>query len=1831
MKKLFLIFFVIFSFIAVLINDCFSALNSKKSATSPKLKAFASYEKLPLFFIENRGQLNDKVCYYLKGRKAGIYFTKEAIVYDLLSPLKEKNSSQLVNNKQEAFNRFSFIIKPVGANRDVRLYAKEERSGRVNYLRGNNPERWLTNIPLYKTIIYKGLYKGIDLTIYGSNSQMEYDLIVSPGADPRTISLACNGIDSLELDDRGNLIIKTPLGDIKHLKPRIYQEIDGRHYDIDGSFVVSHNTFSFDIKDYNKDYALIIDPLTLSYSTYLGGDDNEGAYKIAVDSSGNAYVTGYTWSTDFPSWSGYQWENWGKRDIFVTKFRQSDNTLLYSTFLGGSESETGRGIAVDAQGNAYVTGYTDSSDFPVINAYQAVYGGGDADAFVSKLGPDGFTLIYSTFLGGSESDWAYGIAVDSLGNAYVTGETYSTAFPTKNAYQVSGGGTFQDTFVTKLAPAGSSISYSTFLGGGNSDWGNAIALDASGNAYVTGGTKSSDFPTHNAYQSTYGGGDIDAFISKLGPNGTTLTYSTFLGGSKSDRARDISVDSSGNTYVTGYTDSTDFPKVNAYQATYGGGDTDAFISKLGPGGTTLTYSTFLGGSSDDWGYGIAIDTSGNASIIGATKSANFPMHNAYQAAHGGGDTDAFISKLGPDGTTLTYSTFLGGSSDDWGNSIAVDASTNLYMAGYTASSDFPVLGAYQELFGGGGRDCFFVKFEAEAQNEPPTANAGNDQSLTEGVVVTLDGSNSTDPDDGIDTFQWSQVSGSTVTLSDPSAVKPTFTASTVLQTCEACIFRLTVTDHDGLQDTDDVAITVCPTPAPTYLRGDVAPFSQPDGMVNVGDALIALRFALGLETPSQDDIKSGDVAPLDSSDSPNPDGALTIGDALVILRIALGLVNCPEAQNTVLGPSGQIDPVTGMPRRPNIRLDHPAGAWADVPEASALYSDKVDLRQITLPDDSSLWDWDGIGWQFVSYGGLVIADDVTLGLPGTGAGDETVLALTYMGAWIEIPSTAVTLAKGRPGRQIHVRDIPTPWTLVVAQPTGEESLVEPPLSLELERLYWTDREEWKSRMLDAVSDLGLSQDASQSKGVKVPRESLRTPEDLKKDLDKALVILRAVCHEGALGFYTPDSVLPLIGHSPFWLYTKGLDMLHAVRQEWMQKIETWAKNWPHNLQFQNRPLESLIPSVLAEFAPWGIDLTRFLIHTGTIGAFDLRVFYPYGELLYADAPLTNCHKNEAMKKINIAELAKEGVTANCFLRLYSRRAMQDTWVDWLKDWRLQRIVRWTPAVLVTAGFVSGAAGPALLFASADEIISYIQGHYSEDKISAYLNLETASMSGTTGYFVADAGASLLGVKGATTGIGGGSLGLAQTLYSVALLYGVSQTNWYMLQEVRSITSETTTYDGLQIPPILAVAVLKDRLTEDFPLNNGYPGERISPQTWTLDFSHGANLQYYFKSHFVCENFAVGASPAILCPELYYSDYSQHTISDLPFKAYKKEQWPKVYDYTGPAAQVLRCSVPKTILGQIAAENALGPSPSATDYELHGFAVAPDNLSEAKFHVLEFLDPRPGESSDNAYFQFVIGGIWEGKKAYMQAIPVMYDGFWCEMSGHCRYPLRTNLVIELYAQSDKEPRATGKIDFLAKGIEDIELYPGEHGKPHLHFAKVHLAPEDNIFGRYEITKWELQSIHPDWINNYNENGFCYGPRCETPGCCHLSVEYWEHEGYSKASIYVRKEDNTFTYCGDVAESRSAGENWENCLPPLEYDNFFKIENNIENKVLTGRAAISSGCNDGEPVTISLWRTIRAEFDKGEVKATFTSEERLDDGTIRTNLKVYFEGQLIQSYK
>ena len=383
--------------------------------------------------------------------------------------------------------------------------------------------------------------------------------------------------------------------------------------------------------------------------------------------------------------------------------------LIYSTYLGGSSDDQGFGIAVDSSGNAYVTGHTSSTDFPTKNPLQTTNGGGDVDAFVTKIDSAGTALVYSTYLGGSGDDQGFGIAVDSSGNAYVAGTTSSTDFPTKNPLQPTYGGG-GDAFVTKISSTGMALAYSTYLGGSGDDLSFGIGVDSAGNAYVTGWTGSTDFPTTtSAVQPVYGGGDRDAFVSKINSTGSALTYSTYLGGSGQDTGNAITVDGSGNAYVTGFTVSTDFPTMNPLQATCGG-DEDAFVTKINSAGTALVYSTYLGGSGADGGYGIGVDSSGNAYVTGDTNSTDFPTKSPLQGTNAGG-LDIFVAKISAAGSALVYSTYLGGSLLDESTGIAVDSARNAYVTGYTVSSiDFPTTtNAVQPTFGGGTYDAFVIK------------------------------------------------------------------------------------------------------------------------------------------------------------------------------------------------------------------------------------------------------------------------------------------------------------------------------------------------------------------------------------------------------------------------------------------------------------------------------------------------------------------------------------------------------------------------------------------------------------------------------------------------------------------------------------------------------------------------------------------------------------------------------------------------------------------------------------------------------------------------------------------------------------------------------------------------------------------------------------------------------------------------------------------------------------------------------------------------------------------------------------------------------------------
>jgi hypothetical protein len=461
-----------------------------------------AYGDLPLAFEANRGQADPRVQFLSRGGGHVLFLTPTEAVLVLTSPAPAtKHARRLADRtgQHEAARRAALRMTFVGANPTPEVTGLEELPGKAHYFIGNDRAKWRPNIPAFAKVRYDDLWPGIDLVYYGNHRQLEYDLVVRPGADPGRILLGIQGADRLELDSQGDLVLHTSAGRVRHRRPVLYQETNGVRTEIAGAYSLEGpDRLGFQVAAYDRSRPLVIDPV-LAYSTYLGGSLGAVGGTIAVDGAGNAYVGGATISADFPTTAGAFDTSYNggifEGDAFVTKFNPTGSALVYSTYLGGSNDDGG-GIALDAAGNVYLTGETSSTDFPTTpGAFQTAYGGGFTDAFVAKLDPTGSALVYSTYLGGSGRERGIGIARDAAGNAYVTGDTDSVDFPTTaGAFQTAFGGV-RDAFVTKLDPAGAALVYSTYLGGSDDDGAWHIAVDLAGTAHVTGGTGSSDFPT----------------------------------------------------------------------------------------------------------------------------------------------------------------------------------------------------------------------------------------------------------------------------------------------------------------------------------------------------------------------------------------------------------------------------------------------------------------------------------------------------------------------------------------------------------------------------------------------------------------------------------------------------------------------------------------------------------------------------------------------------------------------------------------------------------------------------------------------------------------------------------------------------------------------------------------------------------------------------------------------------------------------------------------------------------------------------------------------------------------------------------------------------------------------------------------------------------------------------------------------------------------------------------------------------------------------------------------------------------------------------------------
>jgi hypothetical protein len=756
------------------------------------------------FFIENKGQWHSDVLFLTRMGGLDVWITKYGVNYTFYQIEKNPNAKQAEHLPSKFENDLEdatllghrVLLKLKNHNTHPSPQGKIKQQGYYNYLIGNDPSKHASNVGLYKEAVVKNMYKGIDLRYYFENGYLRYDFIVQPGADPSQIKFELDG-EFKEYLKNNILCYTTRFGEVQMQDLYVYQQGDKKQ--VQAKFTQQNGAWQFQLSNYDKTQPLIIDPLI--YSTYIGGSNSEEAYGIALDGSGNAYITGHTNSTNYDITSGaFQTSNGGSYDVFVTKLNSTGTALIYSTYIGGGALDEGIGIAIDGSGNAYITGRTMSTNYDITPGAFQTSNGGSYDVFVTQLNSTGNGLIYSTYIGGSDLDYGYDIAIDGSGNAYITGITMSTNYDiTAGAFQTTNGGIW-DVFVTKLNSTGTGLIYSTYIGGTSTDVGNDIAIDGSGNAYITGGTISTNYYiTPGAFQ-TSNGGSYDVFVTKLNSTGTGLIYSTYIGGSSYDYGFGIAIDGSGNAYITGTTNSTDYYITPGAFQTTNGGSQDVFVTQLNSTGTGLIYSTYIGGSGNDECRAIAIDGSGNAYITGYTSSTNYDITpGAFQTSNGG-YTDVFVTKLNSTGTGLIYSTYIGGSAGDQGYAIAIDGSGNAYITGYTSSTNYDITpGAFQTT-NGGNIDVFVTKLCPGTIPSQPGAISGN--------TTVCAGSTQT--------YSVASVSGaSSYTWTLPSGWSGTSTTNSITATVGANGGNITVTANNacGSSTAQTLAVTVNTVPS----------------------------------------------------------------------------------------------------------------------------------------------------------------------------------------------------------------------------------------------------------------------------------------------------------------------------------------------------------------------------------------------------------------------------------------------------------------------------------------------------------------------------------------------------------------------------------------------------------------------------------------------------------------------------------------------------------------------------------------------------------------------------------------------------------------------------------------------------------------------------------------------------------------------------------------------------------------------------------------------------------------------------------------------------------
>jgi hypothetical protein len=683
------------------------ALAAGAGRVPPALKAEA--RSAPLFFTPNSGQAPRGVRFMARTPRLTAYFSRGEAQFCAAAGAVRMRFEDARAAEPEARGRLPGVANYLnGAGLSLPVSRGPEGWGpsghgelRPAALTGRlkpappGPGARSLGLPLYREIVYRDLYPGIDMVYGVAGRGLKSEFRVAAGAHPAAIRVRYSGTGKLSIAEDGSLAIPLGAAPLREEAPTIYQEIEGKRILVPGRFALSGDAVTFEIGRYDASRPLIIDP-AIAYSTLLGGSGADAANAIAVDASGAVYIAGFTESTNLPTVNPARTFNAGGDDVFIAKFNANGSGLVYCTYLGGSGQDIAAAIAVDASGAVYVAGSTTSADFPTRAPLQSRLAGA-RNAFAVKLAPAGNSLVYSTYLGGSGSDSANGIAVDAAGNAYLTGDTTSFNFPAPGWQRNNRGG--QDAFAAKISADGSRLLWSSYLGGSGADRGAAIAVNAAGEAWIAGSTWSADFPTAGAFQNASGGGQ-DAFVARFSADGNTLAFASYLGGSGGtaiypEAAQAIALDAAGNAYVAGVTSSADFPALKPVQSALKGA-MDAFATKVSAAGA-LVYSTYLGGSGVDIANAVAVDWSGSAYIAGYTYSTDLLAVNALQSTNAG-DCDAFLAKLNST-PAVAYLSYLGGRGADTATALAVDAMGGVYLAGWTLSTNLPLLNPYQATDG----------------------------------------------------------------------------------------------------------------------------------------------------------------------------------------------------------------------------------------------------------------------------------------------------------------------------------------------------------------------------------------------------------------------------------------------------------------------------------------------------------------------------------------------------------------------------------------------------------------------------------------------------------------------------------------------------------------------------------------------------------------------------------------------------------------------------------------------------------------------------------------------------------------------------------------------------------------------------------------------------------------------------------------------------------------------------------------------------------------------------------------------------------------------------